>query len=111
MAHRKDWASWVDSIKLEQEDCVEIWLKHTEVRLPSYTDKFLKAWYTAIRTKAPVQTLDQLVEQQSKDNKKQRSILQKRLAQEIEWFGMSRLNYRWAQVRVILGDIQKGLEC
>jgi sulfur relay (sulfurtransferase) DsrC/TusE family protein len=111
MAHLKDWDSWVDSIQLEQEDCVEIWLKHTEVRLPNYTVRFLKAWYNAIRTKASVQTLDKLVEQQSKDNKKQRSILQKRLAQDIEWFGMSRLNYRWAQVQVILGDIQRGLEC
>lgn len=111
MAHLENWDSWVGSIQLEQEDGVEIWLKHTEVRLPSYTDRFLKAWYKAIRTKAPVQTLDQLVEQQSKDNKKQRSILQKRLAQDIEWFGMSRLNYRLSQVRLILGDIQKGLEC
>ena len=110
-AHLRNWDSWVGSIQLEQEEGVEIWLEHTEVRLPSYTERFLKAWYKAIRTKAHVQTLDQLVEQQSKDNKKQRSILQKRLAQEIEWFGMSRLNYRWTQVRVIMGDIQKGLEC
>ena len=111
MARRNDWNLWVDSIQLEQEDCVDIWLKHTEVRLSDYTDRFLKAWYKAIHTKAPVQMLDRLVEQQCKDNKKQRSILQKRLTQDIEWFGMSRLNYRWAQVRVILGDIQKGLEC
>jgi len=109
-SHSQAWDAWYESIR-PAEDSVQAWLAHTQARLPKSTRAFLLAWCDEVRSGALPSRLDALVQQQSWENKRERSIFRKRLPPDYQWFGMDRLGYRWAQVRIILGDIQKGLTC
>ncbi|MNE99235.1 hypothetical protein D3C80_1978810 [compost metagenome] len=55
--------------------------------------------------------MDRLVADQARANKKQRSILNRRLPEDFKWHGIARLDYRCAQVRNVLRDVQEGLAC
>ncbi len=72
------------------------------------TTNFIKAWSKLMRDDASDEELDKLVEKQAIDNKKERSLLRKKVFNE-GWVGIRRLDYRWFYVRKILKDIQKGL--
>jgi hypothetical protein len=62
-----------------------------------------------MRSGASDEVLDELVEKQAIDNKKERSLLRKKVVNE-DWSGIRRLDYRWFYVRKILKDIQRGLK-
>ena len=87
------------------------WLAATKITLQGRTGAFLMEWSERLANNASVVVLDALVEKQALGNKKERSILKKRLPDNYRWIGMSRLDFRWAQVRTILRDIQEGLPC
>ena len=104
---------WCDWHKVPQAgpEQVSQWLAATNISLRGRTGTFLMEWSEHIANSVSVVVLDALVEKQALGNKKERSILKKRLPDNYRWIGMSRLDFRWAQVRTILRDIQEGLPC
>lgn len=73
------------------------------------TTGFVKSWSALVRSGASDEVLDELVEKQAIDNKKERSLLRKKVVNE-GWIGIRRLDYRWFYVRKILIDIQQGIK-
>ena len=104
------WQIWRKDIRTNPDDIPQ-WLTISRVRLPAHTQIFLRSWSEGIARSSAEALLDALVEKQARDNKKARSILNKRLPEEFSWQGMKRLDYRWWQVRTILMDVQEGLAC
>ncbi len=104
---------WLDWRKVRQAGPEQVmqWLAATNITLQGRVGAFLMEWSEHIANNASVVVLDALVEKQALGNKKERSILKKRLPDNYRWIGMSRLDFRWSQVRTILGDIQEGLPC
>lgn len=104
------WDAWRSQAHAHPQQ-VNRWLAHTQVSLAGRTLAFLENWAGELAGNAREHELDRLVEAQAKANKEQRSILNRRLPEGFEWHGMSRLDYRWAQVRSVLRDVQEGLAC
>ncbi len=108
----KEWRQKVKQKNLFDQRSDDIWLsaaKRDHVRqFKAKTTNFIKAWSKLIREDASEDELDKLVEKQAIDNKKERSLLRKKVLKE-GWVGIRRLDYRWYYVRKILKDIQKGL--
>ncbi|MBT0110235.1 MULTISPECIES: DUF6361 family protein [Vibrio harveyi group] len=74
------------------------------------TRQFIENWCSLIRENAPVDKLDACVKQQAIANKGARCLLKKALSENQKWVGMRKLEYRWPSARVILQDIQEGLD-
>ncbi|WP_263267141.1 MULTISPECIES: helix-turn-helix domain-containing protein [Pseudomonas] len=104
------WDAWRLQAHAHPQE-VDRWLAHTKVSLAGHTRAFLENWARGIAGNAREDELDRLVEEQARANKNQRSILNRRLPEDFEWHGMSRLDYRWTQVRNVLRDVQEGLAC
>ncbi len=104
------WDAWRSQAHAQPQE-VDRWLAHTQVSLPGHTRAFLENWARGLAGNAQGDKLDRLIEEQARANKNQRSILNRRLPEDFEWHGMSRLDYRWAQVRNVLRDVQEGLAC
>lgn len=104
------WRDWQQEIRTNPDD-IQLWLHTTGVSLKDTTFKFLKGWSYAVAQGALEPELDALVINQARDNKKERSVLNKRLPEHFKWLGMERLDYRWFQVRTMLKDVQEGLVC
>jgi hypothetical protein len=104
------WDAWRSQAHAHPQD-VDRWLAHTQVSLPGHTRAFLENWARGLAGNARGDELGRLIEEQARTNKNQRSILNRRLPDDFEWHGMSRLDYRWAQVRNVLRDVQEGLAC
>ena len=104
------WARWSGQRQVAP-DQVDCWLLHTQAKLRSGTVRFLHLWSQALREGQPVEYLDDLVSRQADENKGARSLIHKALPPPYKWVGMSVLDFRWAQVRVILGDLKAGLAC
>jgi len=108
--YSEDWEAWRSQAHAQPQE-VQRWLAHTQVSLPDHTRAFLGNWARQLAGNAQEAELDRLIADQAKANKNQRSILSKRLPEGFEWHGMKRLDYRWAQVRNVLRDVQEGLAC
>jgi len=80
-------------------------------RFKDRTVMFIERWCNAMLNNVPAEKLDKLVEQQAFDNKRERSLLAKRLPDNVGWVGMKSLDYRWGNARWILDDIYKGVTC
>ena len=104
------WDAWRSQAHAQPQE-VGRWLAHTQVSLPGHTRAFLENWARGLAGNAQGDKLDRLIEEQARAHKNQRSILNRRLPEDFEWHGMSRLDYRWAQVRNVLRDVQEGLAC
>ncbi len=104
------WSEWRQQIQAGPDD-VELWLITAKVSLKPATLAFLKGWSRAVARSASESELDALVERQARENKQERSVLNKRLPQRFTWLGMERLDYRWLLVRRVLRDVQEGLAC
>lgn len=69
--------------------------------------RFIENWHNAVTTGAPEHRLRELVERQSKNNKKKRSIFHQSLAGLDDWYGVKDgLSYRWHVARQIMEDIE-----
>ena len=114
--YTKEFAEWKTEISgrnLFYEHSDDAWLngakrEHTRV-FKTKTTSFIKLWSHLMRSGASDEVLDELVEKQAISNKKERSLLRKKVANE-GWVGIRRLDYRWFYVRKILKDIQQGLK-
>ena len=104
------WHDWLENPQAGPGQVLK-WLAATSVNRHGRTGSFLMEWSKLTENHAPLVVLDALIEKQALDNKKDRSILKKRLPDNYRWIGMSRLDFRWPQVRTILRDIQEGLPC
>jgi hypothetical protein len=104
------WDGWRSKAHAQPQQ-VDQWLAHTQVSLAGHTRAFLENWARGLAGNAREDELDRLVAEQARANKKQRSILNRRLPEDFKWHGMARLDYRWAQVRNVLRDVQEGLAC
>lgn len=98
-----DWHSWSDEalwvLVAEQGSHPQPWTK-----------KFINGWIDACRRREPsVAVLDELVIHQETLNKRSRSRLQTKKQDEAvgEWVGISVLDYRLKQARVLVTDIQR----
>lgn len=114
--YTNEYAQWKAEVlgkNLFYEHAEEAWLsgaKREHSRpFKSRTTGFVKSWSVLIRSDASDEILDKLVEKQAIDNKKERSLLRKKVVNE-GWVGIRRLDYRWFYVRKILIDIQQGLK-
>lgn len=114
--YTQEFAEWREEVRqkdLFYQQSDDTWLSaakrdHTRP-FKSKTTNFIKAWSKLMRDGASDEELDKLVEKQAIDNKKERSLLRKKVVKE-GWVGIRRLDYRWFYVRKILKDIQKGLK-
>jgi len=110
----QQWLETVISKNVFRQDSDKEWLetasvsfdKHREFKGP--TRSFVRKWCEAIRQNLTLDQLDALVSKQAEDNKKKRSLLTKKITKN-EWVGIRRLDYRWGSARIILSDIQAGL--
>ncbi len=109
----EEWKTEVLGRNLFYEHSDDAWLsgaKREHARaFKVRTTSFVKLWSELMRKGASDETLDELVEKQAIDNKKERSLLRKKVVSE-GWVGIRRLDYRWFYVRKILKDIQQGLK-
>ncbi|MEI9533536.1 DUF6361 family protein [Moellerella wisconsensis] len=109
----------------------ELWLNHAHQQLNNFEQQSIDSWYQAafghhkksnnrtlkfienwcnlIRENAPTETLDTCVRQQAIANKGARCLLKKALNENQGWVGMRKLEFRWPSARIILKDIQEGL--
>lgn len=106
----KKWDIWRLETQATPEE-IPVWIEKTGINLQQRTTVFLKEWSSGIARRSREDVLENMVITQARDNKKERSILNKRLPVDYGWVGMERLNYRWSQARTILTDIQEGLTC
>lgn len=114
--YEKEFAEWKAEVlgrKLFDSQAEDTWLngakrEHTRP-FKMKTISFIKQWCELMRQGASDKELDELVEKQAIDNKKERSLLRKKMTSE-SWVGIRRLDYRWYYVRNILKDIQQGLK-
>ena len=109
----KEWKAEVLGRNLFYEHSDDAWLngakrEHSKA-FKARTTSFIKLWSNLMRSDASDEVLDALVEKQAIDNKKERSLLRKKVVNE-GWVGIRRLDYRWFYVRKILKDIQQGLK-
>ncbi|EMA2436698.1 hypothetical protein U2G67_002086 [Vibrio parahaemolyticus] len=74
------------------------------------TRQFIENWCRLIHENAAVDKLDVCVNQQAIANKGARCLLKKALNEDQKWVGMRKLEFRWPSARVILQDIQEGLD-
>lgn len=73
------------------------------------TREFIENWCDLISERASVDKLDACVRQQAIANKGARCLLKKALSENQGWVGMRKLEFRWPSAKVILQDIQEGL--
>lgn len=76
----------------------------------SRTRQFIENWCSLIRKNVAVDKLDVCVKQQAIANKGARCLLKKALSENQKWVGIRKLEFRWPSARVILQDIQEGLD-
>ncbi len=107
------WKEEVSGKNLFYEHAEDAWLstaKREHIRpFKARTTSFIKHWSELMRQGASEEALDAIVEKQAIDNKRERSLLRKKVLNE-GWVGIRRLDYRWFYVRKILKDIQQGLK-
>jgi len=112
-----DFAQWREqahALGIFHEDALHEWTHlHPDnvLRLSLNTVKFLRDWNAAMLSGEAVGELDRIVERQAVANKGNRSLLKKSLSADTDWRGMRALEYRWPQVRQIIGDLREGLAC
>ncbi len=81
----------------------------TEKNASNRTRQFIENWCSLISDNAKEDKLDQCVKRQAIANKGARCLLKKALSSEQKWIGMRKLEFRWPTAKVILQDIQEGL--
>jgi len=108
-----EWKKEVMSRNLFYDHVEDAWLRVAGREHPrafkTMTIRFVKSWCELMRENASDDILDELVQRQAINNKKERSLLRKKVVNE-GWVGIRRLDYRWLYVRKILKDIQKGIK-
>lgn len=106
----QQWQDWRARVRPDP-DAVSQWLTLTGARLSPGTELFLRNWSAALLAESSSAQLDDLVDRQARDNKLERSALNKPLPSGFEWLGIRALDYRWWQVRTILRDLQECTPC
>lgn len=109
--YESDYNNWTEIAKQSlHEDSVDNWFDIAEIKaIKPKTKTFIQQFIKQVQTDASLKEIDTLVESQAKNNKKKRSLLYKKLTQK-DWVGIRRLDYRWSAARLILADIQQGLD-
>jgi hypothetical protein len=114
--YEDDYSQWKDKVagqKLFERGCAERWLdEDNKVFLHFINTKpsnFVKDFSAIMRNGANTQVLDDRVKKQALINKDSRSLLHKKLDENEGWVGIRRLDYRWGSAKIILQDIQDGL--
>lgn len=116
-SYERKYAEWLDRVSqigVFSSECADIWLEtaaNGRGKFKTLTQTFVRQWAKAMRERAPMGEVDELVAEQAKRNKKHRSQLLRNLGSAPDWQGMESLSYRWPTVRLILADIDKGLTC
>ena len=103
-----DWSQWFKSNAINP-DAIDDWFSVMGARLRVDTARFVRMWCNAVHDHVSVPELDGMIRQQALRNKQERSLLRRGLSPDHKWVGMGRLTYRWEKVRIILADIQEGL--
>jgi len=103
---------WKDAVQKQgifHSKCFDDWfdaIQGNKVKVKSRL--FVERWCQLIHEGASISQLDTLISDRAKDNKKSRSLLNKKLDKS-EWVGMRRLDFRWSVARRLLADIEGGL--
>lgn len=107
----EEWLEQVHSTKLLTSGCEDNWLNTASVdgrrNIKLSAQAFIRDCVGLVRNNN-VTGLDQRVERQARFNKKERTLLNRKLTHD-GWQGIRRLDYRWGTARTILRDIQDGL--
>jgi hypothetical protein len=106
------WKDKVSKLNIFKPGCAERWLYGDIVAFTylkeSKASKFVWDISAIMQSGANTDELDGRVRNQVKCNKGNRSLLDKKLNND-EWVGIRRLDYRWSSAKIILQDIQDGL--
>jgi hypothetical protein len=106
------WKEKVSKLNLFKRGCAERWLFGDNAAFThlkeSQASKFVRDISTIMQNGMNTDALDSSVKKQAEINKGKRSLLDKKLNND-EWVGIRRLDYRWSSAKIILQDIQDGL--
>lgn len=106
------WEDKVNKLNLFKPNCAECWLYGDNVAFMHLKDskasKFVRDIGAIMQNGMNIDALDSRVRKQAESNKGARSLLHKKLTNE-DWVGIRRLDYRWSSAKIILQDIQDGL--
>lgn len=108
------WKKQADDLKLFSSDSANRWLSifgdGTKRSLNSRTREFVCDYCRLQHADSPLTELDEIIEKQALENKRERSLLKKKInGEDWVWIGIRRLDYRWGSAKVILQDIRDGL--
>lgn len=108
------WKKHADDLKLFSSDSANRWLSifsdGTNRSLNSRTRGFVHDYCRLQHADSPLTELDEMIEKQALENKRERSLLKKKINREDWiWIGIRRLDYRWGSAKIILQDIRDGL--
>ena len=107
-----DFQEWLTEVKKQEvfhPKCTNNWFcALSGSRINPFSRTFVERWCELIANDATIEQLDELVKKQAKDNKKSRSLLNKKRNNE-NWVGIRRLDFRWGVGRRLLADIEGGL--
>jgi hypothetical protein len=107
-----DWKTTLTTFPWGRWDTASIWelTKLHHHRVKDYTIEFVDLWIKGVHDNASTESLDALVTQQERLNKKTRARLHPTAdVSENEWIGIYDLNYRLNVARTIISDIDSGL--
>lgn len=108
------WKKQADDLKLFSSDSANRWLSifgdGTKRSLNSRTRGFVYDYCRLQHADSPLTEFDEMIEKQALENKRERSLLKKKINREDWiWIGIRRLDYRWGSAKIILQDIRDGL--
>lgn len=103
------WLSEVKRLDIFHSKCADNWFSVLSgSRINTLSRTFVERWCELIAGDAKIEQLDELVKKRAKDNKKSRSLLNKKRDNE-NWVGIRRLDFRWGVSLKLLADIEGGL--
>ncbi len=113
--YEEEYGQWLEKVRrlnLFDEDSSSRWLEFASRdkrrSIKKSSQQFVRGCCAYYQGAGSVSRLDDLVFNQAKDNKGQRSWLKRGLEKE-QWLGIRRLDYRWGTAKNIIRDIQVGL--
>lgn len=106
----EDFPRWRDQALAERvfyPGAAQQWLQAAGVRaVKRGSREFLECWNQALCSGKSAASLIELVTNQAKLNKPNRSLLVQRQLKPLPWYGMRALEYRWPTARRMLLDIE-----
>lgn len=111
----KAWKARTAVARIFHPTSAKEWLElplTAKVAIRPRTVKFLDAWSQAIHGRASAMELDSLIRKQAEDNKSSRSLLVRPSGKNnLAWYGIRALDYRWPTARRMLRDVVEGQKC